>query len=487
MNMARIAGIFVYETDVFHDLCDELGILVWQDLMFAALDYPESDPGFLSVARREAERQVRHLQSRPSLAVLSGGTDSLQQPAFFGLVAEAWKSTLFDVVLQDICGVLRPDVPYIDNSPSGAEPAYHVDQGVAHYFGVGAYRRPLEYARRSGVRFAAEALAFANIPERDLLQSWLCDAMPVAHPRWKEGVPRDSNSGWDFDDVRDHYLALLFETDPASLRSQDPERYLELSRVVTGEMMEAVLSEFRSGKTCAGALVWTWGDFRSGAGWGLVDVRGAPKAAYWMLRRALLPQAVLITDEGLNGVRIHAINDTAAPVEGEIEVTLYRGEMMSASGQAAITVPARGKAMVRGHAALKRFTDISYAFCFGPPQHDMVMARWRGADGRLLSEAVCFPAGRQRLLTLEPNLEASSEAAGPGRFLVRLRARRFAYAVSLELEPPCVPEENYFHLAPGAERTIVVQAHGSVRLRGEARPLNGAPIRIAVDAPSEEG
>ena len=116
-------------------------------------------------------------------------------------------------------------------------------------------------------------------------------------------MPRDSGAGWDFEDVRDHYLQELFKVDAVRLRSFDMPRYLELSRVVTGEVMHAVYSEWRSSfSRCAGGLVWFFKDLWPGAGWGIVDSRGFPKAAYYYLRRAWQPRQVTITDEGLDGL-----------------------------------------------------------------------------------------------------------------------------------------------------------------------------------------
>src|SRR6202035_3043975 len=103
-------------------------------------------------------------------------------------------------------------------------------------------------ARRSEVRFAAECLAFSNVPDEAAVEAVMAGApgaLAVHHPRWKAGVPRDVGTGWDFGDVRDHYLALLFGVDPSELRRVDHERYLELSRAVTGEAMSEVFGEWR--------------------------------------------------------------------------------------------------------------------------------------------------------------------------------------------------------------------------------------------------
>ena len=85
MNMLRVAGPFAYEDDAFHDACDALGVLVWQDFMFANLDYPADDPEFLAAVTAEAESVVARLGWRPSTAVFCGNSEVEQQAAMLGL------------------------------------------------------------------------------------------------------------------------------------------------------------------------------------------------------------------------------------------------------------------------------------------------------------------------------------------------------------------------------------------------------------------
>src|SRR5262249_32583844 len=114
MNMVRVGGTMVYEDDAFYDLCDELGILVWQDFMFANMDYPTDEP-FVAGVRREARQLCRRLQGRPSLAVLCGNSEIEQQVAMLGLRHE--RGPLFGEVLPEVARELVPDVPYVPSSP----------------------------------------------------------------------------------------------------------------------------------------------------------------------------------------------------------------------------------------------------------------------------------------------------------------------------------------------------------------------------------
>ena len=138
-------------------------------------------------------------------------------------------------------------------------------------------------------------------------------------------MPRDAGAGWDFEDVRDHYVERLFGVAPAELRARDPERYLALGRVATGEAMLRTFAEWRRpGSSCRGGLVWFARDLWPGAGWGVIDSTGRPKAAYWYLKRALAPVALLTADEGLNGLWFHAVNDTIEPIEADLRIARYR-------------------------------------------------------------------------------------------------------------------------------------------------------------------
>src|SRR6185503_5137738 len=209
-----------------HELCDRLGVMVWQDFMFANMDYPE-DAAFVAGVEAEARQQLARWVGRPSLTVLCGDSEGEQQAAMWGAPAADWNRPLFRHVLPAAAAALCPDVPYWPSSASGGAFPHQPSAGSTSYYGVGAYLRPLDDARRSEVRFASECLGFANVPEEATLAPLAATAGgPVrAHtPAWKAGVPRDLGAGWDFDNVRDHYVGRLFGVDAVDLRTTDPDR-----------------------------------------------------------------------------------------------------------------------------------------------------------------------------------------------------------------------------------------------------------------------
>ena len=479
-NMLRVSGTMFYESPEFYGICDELGVMVWQDFMFANLDYPLSDEAFAAQVKVEAEQVIDRLQTHPCLVIVCGNTDVAQQASMLGLPAESWSHPVYDDVLAEVVRA-RLDAGYWPSTPWGGALPFHPSEGSAHYYGVGAYLRPLDDARRASVRFTPECLAFANVPEQKTIDALLSDGeSPAHHPKWKARVPRDRGPGWDFEDVRDHYLKELFGVDPMKLRYADMDRYLALSRVTTGEVMARTFAEWRRARsTCNGALVWQYQDFWPGAGWGLVDSRARPKAAMAMIARVLAPVAVLIVDEGLEGLRLHVVNDRGVPVQGELSLSLYRdGHVQVATGTRAVSVPAHGEVEVVASTLFGTFLDLTYAYRFGPPSHDLVVARLK-VEGRAVANAHYFPLGIPSVRYESVGLTATARALDGGAHEVTLKSERFAQSVSLDVEG-FDADDDFFHLEPAVEHVVTLRpATPEAKLRGYAQPLNAAaPSKI---------
>jgi beta-mannosidase len=453
MNLVRVAGIGVYEDVAFHDLCDELGLLVWQDFMYANLDYPIEDDDFRALAEAEARQVLDRVAGRPSLAVLCGNSEVEQQAAMYGVDPALGRGALFGELLPRLARESACDAPYVPSAPCGGALPFHPGTGVANYFGVGGYRRPLDDARRAGVRFASECLALANVPDG-----------PVGD---REGVMRDAGADWDFADVRDHYLDVLHTTAPAALRADEHDRYLALSRAVSGELMAEVLGEWRrAASPCAGAIILWLRDLAPGSGWGVLDHAGAPKLALAHLRRALAPRAVWITGEGLNGVDVHVANDGPEPLRATLHVALLAGGAhVVAEGEAELEAGPHMTVARNAEAVLGRFADAAYAYRFGPAQHDTVVATLRDADG-LVGQACHFPVGRPSTPVADLGLRASHRGPDPaGGVRVVVAAQRVAYGVRVHA-PGFRPDDDGFVVVPGTPRTVRLRPRDGAEFRG---------------------
>jgi beta-mannosidase len=467
MNIVRVPGISAYESPRFHDLCDELGILVWQDFAFANFDYPLEDPDFRAAVEAEAAGVLAALAGRPSLAVLCGNSEVSQQAAMLGLDPALGRGELFGELLPGAVERSGADAVYLPSAPCGGALPFRPDRGVANYFGVGGYMRPLSDARLAAVRFASECLAIANVPDAagvEAIAPGAAAGAVVHDPRWKAGVPRDAGSGWDFDDVRDHYLRLLFDLDPVALRRHDHERYLELSRAVSGEVMAAVFGEWRrTASPCAGGIVLWLRDLVPGAGWGLVDHAGTPKVAMHHLRRALAPRAVWMTDEGLGGVAVHVANDGSEALAATLRIGLYSGEARVGEAEHRLDLAPHEGASFDLEELLGRFVDASWAYRFGPPAQDVIVASLEapGAEGPLAG-ATFFPAGRP--LEVESaerlGLEAAVVTGADGGLALRLSAARFVGGLRIDAGAGLAPADDALDLEPGSPTVVALGGGG---------------------------
>ena len=475
LNMLRVGGTMTYGSEAFLEACDDLGLLVWQDFMFANLDYPFEDPEFRAEVEAEVAHQLNRLAPHACLAVLCGGSEIEQQAAMLGLPAGDCCPAFLSEALPALCEAALPGTPYFSSTPTGGALPFHTATGITHYYGVGAYRRDLGDVRRSGVKFTPECLGFSNVPEQETMDLILDGARPVPHhPRWKAGVPRDQGAGWDFEDVRDHYLGLLFRLDPVALRCADLDRYWALSRLVTGEVMLRVFAEWRRpGSGCGGGLVWFYKDLRPGAGWGLLDSGNRPKAAYWFLKRAWAPRVVLITEEGLDGLDLHVLNESAEPLDATVELEcLQDGRTRAVHGTANLHLEPFSAQTLSGDALLGHFTDLVHAYRFGPPKHDVVIARLREATtGAVLHEDVFFPGGMNLPFQHGAKVEFATQLVAPDRIDLTLNSDVLLQGVTFDC-PTDRPEDNFFHLTPGVPRTV----------RFLPRPGQGGLFKVRISA-----
>ncbi|QTI70565.1 hypothetical protein [Gordonia polyisoprenivorans] len=457
-NMVRVMGGFVPEQPEFYDLCAELGILVWQDAMLTTFDPPaELD----DVVCAEMEHLLTGISGNPALAVVSGGSESLQQPEMMGLDAGSLSIPLIDTMLRDVAGRLA-GVPYVVASPSSwgentddtTPLAIRSDTGIAHWFGVGGYLNPLDAVRTAGVRFAAESLAFAIPPSDDAIEADF-GSLAVAghHPDWKRRVPRDRTATWDFEDVRDFYVREVFGVDPLQVRRTDPARYLQLGRLAVAEAMAACYRFWRRRDSgCAGALVLNAKDLRPGAGWGLLDHRGTAKLPLAALTRVWAPVALLLDDAGQQGIRIDLYNDTGAELSGALQLrAVDDAGTVVAQGEAAIVIKPHASVTRVDTDLIGHFTDLSHAYRFGPPVATALLAEFVVDEQLICNDVlVLHPSDspiRSGLTAVRRRLYGSDT------WQIEVRAEASVRYVCVDA-PGWVLSDNCFHLAAGQPHLI---------------------------------
>jgi len=373
-----------------------------------------------------------------------------------GVPPNEWRNGFFAETLPKLLTKQHPGIPYIPSSPSGGDMPFHVGSGVSHYYAVSAFMQPVSRVRGDSVRFASESLGFAHIPEPNIIEEIFRGELPMLmDPRWKQRIARNHGFNYDFDDVRDAYLQQLFSIDPHSLRIRDTARYLIISRIVPGEIISRVFSEWRRPQsTCSGALIWYLKDFWPGAGLGLLDSYGYPKASYYFARRAWLPRTLLLSDEGFDGINAHVINEGLEIYSGTLELVLLRdGNTIVAKGIRAVSVNPGDIFSICSDVLLDGFYDVSYVYRIGPPHHDVVIGTLLDQDENILSQAFYFPLPQEPVQAHSSALLAIASFT-PDGVLLTISSSHFLFSVRIDI-PGYMPQDNYFHLAPGRPKKVL--------------------------------
>lgn len=373
-NGIRIAGPMPYEHSDFYSLCDELGLMVWQDFCFANFYYP-TDEGFLDLVAKEVHQQLLRLSEFGCLTVLCGNSEVEQQGSMMGQSTEQLNHPIFHELIPEQVQRLSPSLPYVPSSPSGGDWPFQTNQGFSHYFGYGAYRQPASDLQRADVRFASECLGLSHVPSESFCQQHFSARNPAPHrPNWKAGINSDAGTGWDFEDIRDYYLAHYFKVDPIELRYRDLERYHRFSRIVTGYMMRKAFTFWRADSSnCSGAISWWLNDIKPGAGWGLIDSDGQIKPAAQVLKPQLQPLHIGLIDEGLNGHRISLVNETDRWVDGTLKgFLIHSARNTTDTAELPIRLAPKSQCSLTMNRLFNRFIDSTDLYCFGPRAFDAV-------------------------------------------------------------------------------------------------------------------
>ena len=473
-NMIRIGGTMVYESRDFYEICDELGIMVWQDFMFANMDYPIADNKFRENVDKEIFQQIERLADHSCVVAFCGNSEVEQQAAMFGRPAKDYRNELFYKIIPEQIAKAQCEQPYIASSPTGGALPFHNGSGVSHYFGIGAYKRPLSDVASTRILFTSECLGFSNIPSDESMRAEFGSAVPATHSsQWKAAVPRDTGAGWDFEDIRDHYFEELSGQNASNVRYSDNAAYLARSGRTTGEVMLRTYAHWRTARNaCNGALVWNMMDIVPGAGWGLIDANGTPKPVLYYLKRAWAPRGVSLIDTGLDGLLASVVNESADEFHAKLDVQVLRlSHIAIASCEIDVVLAPRSDHQYSLDGIIGHFLDTNYSYRFGPLGHDVVAVTLKTDDGSSMTDAY-FPGGYTIPPLISPKI-LHRVTVRDNTVTIELSSDSFLQDVAISAAGYEF-SDNFFHLAPGINKTVVASAENmnDTGFRGVLRALN---------------
>ncbi|WKB55845.1 beta-mannosidase [Eleftheria terrae] len=303
LNMLRVWGGGIYEDDAFYDACDELGVLVWQDFLFACGIYP-AHAGFLRSVEAEAEAAVRRLRHRPSLAIWCGNNEDYAVAESIGLYGpQAGKAgfearVIYEELLPRVCLALDPQRPYWPGSPysptaTGVLATADPTVGDRHSWEVwhGQMLPYQQYLRVQG-RFISEFGMQAHASQEVLDQ-----AVPPAERFALSRTLTAHNKAGSAEAPDGHRRLAVYLADTLNVGPEWGDM-VYATQFVQAEALRYAYQDFRSrwigdgARAVGGALVWQLNDCWPAISWSIIDSGGVPKPAWYTVRRCLAPVAV---------------------------------------------------------------------------------------------------------------------------------------------------------------------------------------------------
>jgi beta-mannosidase len=439
MNMIRIWGGGRYEPDWFYDLCDEMGLMVWQDFMFACHLYPSTDK-FLREVGREVWEVVKHLHHHPSIALWCGDNELIGALTWFPESRENRDRYLvsYDRLNREIettLKILLPDANWWPSSPSPGPmsfgDAWHDDRsGDMHFWSVWHEGRDFDHYRDVSPRFCSE-FGFQSYPSMSAIRKFAASAdWNIASPVMES---HQKNAGGNARIAETMFRYFRFPV--------DFENFVYLSQVQQGLAIKTAVSHWRSLKPhCMGTLYWQLNDTWPVASWSSLDHGGNWKLLHHMAKRFYAPVFVSVVPEN-GGFTLKAVNDLPCLVDLTLRTVAARMDGTTrALGETAIGL-GTGSAEVVTHVA----GDALEA--------DEVLAfTWRSSDGTASGD-VFNPKPWKAYDLLPAGLTHTVSERG-GQFDIQLTVSAIAPFVTVESDLPGRFSANAVTLFPGHPATI---------------------------------
>lgn len=468
MNMLRVWGGGIYESDDFYNLCDEMGILVWQDFMFACSMYP-GDEAFLDNVRAEAVDNVKRLRNHPSISIWVGNNEIETAWQHWGwkdnLPSKLWDDYLkiFHGVLPEVCASLDSSRPYWPSSPSSnlLDDPDSQKMGDVHYWAVWHASKPFEEYEKQFPRFMSE-YGFQSFPQIETVNSYTLPAdhdiqspVMLAHQRHPRGNQL----------IREYMLREYPQP-------KDFESFLYVSQVLQAEGIKIGAEHMRRIMPHnMGSLYWQIDDCWPVASWSSIDYRGRWKALQYYARRFYSPLLVSPHVENEN-INFYIVSDNTADVMAQLKVSLLDFE-----GR---TLKSLKKDVTINALRSKSYLSIPVQeLLAGQDKKRVFLYCEITIDGETVSTNEHFFEPYKNLKVPQPQV-TTDVARLRDRFIISLSSDKFARAVYLSLPNHDGSfSDNYFDLLPGRKATIEFRTREAIApkdLRAQLR------IRTMVDA-----
>jgi beta-mannosidase len=440
MNMVRVWGGGNYETEFFYDLCDALGLMVWQDFMFSCMHYP-STREFLAEVKQEATYQVGRLQHRACVALWCGDNEIIGALGWYEDAKANRDRYLVNYdrlnrLLAEAVEEHDPARRFWPSSPSLGEldfaDGWHCDtRGDLHFWDVWHSAKPFEHYRSVKPRFASE-FGFQSFPSSYTVESFTEPADRNVSSRVMEVHQRNKGGN-----------ARIVETMTRYFRfPSDFDQLIYVSQIQQALAMKTAIDSWRSLKPrCMGTLYWQLNDTWPVASWSSIEYGGRWKVLQYLARNFYAPvNVVAIPNDGQGSFTVLAVSDE--PVVQALQVEVVAVQLHTGARRALWS-----GAVQLGHEAAQTLVTLEDKLV---ADDEFVQLRWTSANGQ-------NNGSRDHLVR---KYKDYTLAAAPVQVTlvdshtVRLESPQTSFFVWLETPAAGRFEDNAFTLLPGEVRTL---------------------------------
>ncbi len=456
MNMIRVWGGGIYENDVFYDLCDEMGLMVWQDFMFACSTYP-AEGEWLESVHEEAADNLRRLRNHASIVIWCGGNECTdawfnwgwgyrmkQSAPETAKVVEQQQEHLYYDVLKEITNREAPDVVFTVGSPFSVRG--HGSDGVngdRHFYGVGHRRMPVSSYNQEKAHFFSE-YGMQSFPEYNTVLRYAPDT--TTHDITSELMMSHQRGGVEANKVIESYVESEYG------HPHNFQQFLYASQLLQGDAMRTAIEAHRRDMPhCWGSLLWQHDDCWPVASWATRDYYGNWKAAHYMVRHAFEPLICSAITKG-DTLQVYAVSDLQKNQDGKLNIDIYNldGADGKSSVNSSVSIAANTSTLLC-ELPLDKILN-------GRQCEDVVLHMTISAPGNTYETNVflCLPKNLH-LSMANPDVEVTPAKDG---CMVTLKSDKFIRGLSLEVEGADAKDirmsNNYIDLLPGIPAQILI-------------------------------
>jgi len=448
VNVLRVWGGGIYEKDEFYDLCDEKGVMVWQDLMFACADIPEDDEQFVKNASEEIEYQVKRLRNHPSLVYWCGGNEKTGASGA-KIVRGDW---FVNVIIRGIVGEFDRSRPFAKQSPcSLTDVANDPNSGETH-------KNSFEVSINDGLFKYRENVAKNEVPF--ISESAIMG--PHSRQTFEKIFPKDKlwpiNEYWEDRLMENPYAAIRLpfanlEYKFAKELYGEPynlDDFIAKGMLVHAEALKCECEYQRAGKgVTSGFLNWMYSEIWPSGTWAVVDYYTEPKAVYYQMKKSYEPVLMSYFYRNDGKTVLFGVNDTLKDEE-----VFFEYGQKTTSGKVIWTK--NGRTILSTESAFKLALDEDVQ---QPDTYLYVEYTINGKKHKTLYSWDFWSSAK-----LESNYTTEITQINDNYASITFKAEKFAKSVFINMPEnyKYTYSDNYFDLEAGEEKTVYIYCRNGV-------------------------